>query len=91
MTEGVAAPRFMTDHELRSFFGLSERALQRLRLTGRFPKKDGLVNKTDRKLVSLFFDHRSGIEIVRPVFAKDGEENFDDARKPAARRGRPRI
>lgn len=72
-------PRFMTDAELRLHFGLSERALTRLRATGLFPRKDQLVGKTDRKLVDSFFDHRAGIAGFDPQgwFPPDGEEHFD--------------
>lgn len=74
-------PRFMSDEELRSFFGLSERALTRLRATSRFPQRDGLINKTDRRAVELFFDRRAGL--ASPVgtsdllASADGEENFN--------------
>lgn len=70
-------PRFMTDGELRDHFGLTERALQRLRLTRTFPKKDSLINKTDRKVVEIFFDRRAGIGLPDAYLAVDGEENFD--------------
>lgn len=74
-------PRFLTDEELRSFFGLSERALTRLRATARFPAKDGLINKTDRRAVELFFDRRAGISsqvgAINGMAALDGEENFN--------------
>lgn len=75
------APRFMTDDELRRHFGLSERALDRLRAGRSFPRKDGLINKTDRRAVEVFFDQRAGI--ASPMaggFAAvmDGEERFDD-------------
>lgn len=75
-------PRFLNDEELRACFGLSERALTRLRATTRFPQKDGLINKTDRRAVELFFDRRAGL--ASPVAAIngmafiDGEENFSD-------------
>ncbi|MBF0680438.1 MAG: hypothetical protein IR164_16035 [Devosia sp.] len=74
-------PRFMTDEELRLHFGLSERALNRLRCTARFPRRDSLINKTDRRAVEHFFDRRAGIS--SPVGAAmgavvdDGEENFN--------------
>lgn len=74
-------PRFMTDAQLREHFGLSERALNRLRATRRFPPKDGLVNRTDRMAVEIFFDRRAGI--ASPVATHDnlavvdGEENFN--------------
>jgi hypothetical protein len=77
-----ALPRFMSDEQLREYFGLSERALTRLRATSHFPARDGLINKTDRRAVELFFDRRAGIAF--PVAANgnlavvDGEENFDD-------------
>ena len=74
------SPRFMTDDELRSFFGLSERALTRLRATNRFPQRDALINKTDRRAVELFFDRRSGLAspmaAINGMAAPDGEENF---------------
>ncbi|MCO5085101.1 MAG: hypothetical protein M9939_26505 [Mesorhizobium sp.] len=72
----------MTDEQLRSHFGLSERALNRLRATRRFPQRDELINKTDRRAVEAFFDRRAGIHspVVAGAFAGgiDGEENFDD-------------
>ncbi len=75
----VRNPRFMTDSELREFFGLSERALSRLRNSPLFPRKDALINKTDRRAVEVFFDRRS--KITSPSRADnpvgiDGEENF---------------
>lgn len=75
-------PRFMTDEQLRDHFGLSDRALYRLRMTRTFPQRDQLVNKTDRRAVECFFDRRAGI--ASPVSAGaiagaiDGEENFHD-------------
>ncbi len=51
----------MTDKELQAHFSLSERALQRLRLTGKFPKRDELVGKSDNKAVHHFFDRRAGL------------------------------
>lgn len=77
------APRFMTDEQLREHFGLSDRALTRLRMIPTFPKRDALTNRTDRKAVDLFFDVRAGI--MSPKFAGnvagalDGEECFDEA------------
>lgn len=71
----------MTDEELRTHFGLSSRALTRLRALRRFPKKDPLIGKTDRRAVDAFFDERSGLmeQIERPVlFGRDGPENFSD-------------
>lgn len=74
-------PRFMTDSELREHFGLTDRALNRLRATRMFPTKDGLINKTDRRAVELFFDRRAGI--TSPAFggdlaaAIDGQEVFE--------------
>jgi hypothetical protein len=74
-------PRFMTDEELRTFFGLSERSLTRLRATSRFPQRDGLINKTDRRAVELFFDRRAGlpspVAAINGMAAPDGEENFN--------------
>lgn len=74
------SPRFMTDEELRGFFGLSDRALTRLRATALFPKRDELINKTDRRAVELFFDRRSGlaspVAAINGMAAPDGEENF---------------
>jgi hypothetical protein len=66
--------RFLTDAELRSAFGLSERALQQLRILGGFLAKDSIVKKTDRKLVDRFFDIRSGVE---PFTTADGQEHWD--------------
>lgn len=74
-------PRFMTDEELQSYFGLSERALTRLCATGHFPAKDALVNKTDRRTVEFFFDRRAGLPsplgAINEWMASDGEENFE--------------
>lgn len=71
----------MTDEELRGFFGLSERALIRLRATTRFPQRDGLINKTDRRAVELFFDRRAGLPssmgAINEMAVQDGEENFN--------------
>lgn len=80
MASTSISPRFMTDDELRAFFGLSERALARLRATNRFPQRDALINKTDRRAVELFFDRRSGLAspmvAIDGMAAPDGEENF---------------
>lgn len=76
------SPRFMTDEQLRKHFGLSDRALSRLRMNRSFPRRDEVTNKTDRKAVDLFFDVRAGIR--SPTLAGnvagelDGEENFDE-------------
>lgn len=82
MMNALSAPRFMTDDELRGFFGLSDRALSRLRATARFPMKDGLINKTDRRAVELFFDRRAGLPspmaAINGMASIDGEENFGD-------------
>lgn len=79
--QALMPPRFMTDEELRDFFGLSERALTRLRATALFPPKDTLINKTDRRAVELFFDRRAGlpspIAAINGMAAPDGEENFN--------------
>ena len=72
-----AHPRFMTDPELREHFGLSERALNRLKLLPQFPKKDDMVNKTDRKAVDAFLDRRSGlVSALASLPVRDGKENF---------------
>ncbi|GLR45638.1 hypothetical protein GCM10007880_61560 [Mesorhizobium amorphae] len=77
----LIAPRFMTDQELRAFFGLSERALYRLRFTRQFPTKDPLINKTDRRAVDIFFDRRARISPTRlddgHGAVVDREGNFD--------------
>ncbi|HEV7253454.1 MAG TPA: hypothetical protein VGN97_10205 [Mesorhizobium sp.] len=62
----------MTDEELRAVFGLSGRALNRLRATGKFPAKDPLVGKTDRRAVDAFFDRRAGLS--SGPSGPDGEE-----------------
>jgi hypothetical protein len=67
-------PRFMTDKELRAHFGLTERALYRLRHTGRFPAKDNLIGKTDSRAVDRYFDQCEGI--VSEALAPDGPESF---------------
>lgn len=76
------APRFMTDEQLRAHFGLSERALTRLRATPQFPKKDGLIHRTDSRAVEVYFDRRAGIASPRAAIngmaVIDGEEHFDD-------------
>lgn len=72
------SPRFMTDAQLREHFGISERALRRLRMTRLFPARDSLVGKTDSKAVEHFFDRRAGLLSSKPAFAADGEENFED-------------
>lgn len=73
-------PRFMTEAELRKFFGLSERALNRLRQVRGFPSRDVLISKTDRTAVDRFFDFRAGIEKpggVKMIEPMDGVECFD--------------
>lgn len=75
-------PRFMTDTELKEHFGLSDRALMRLRATCSFPSKDLLIGKTDSRAVHFFFDRRIGLESDSSrggdLFAvNDGKENFD--------------
>jgi hypothetical protein len=58
-------------------FGLSRRALVRLRATKRFPPKDPLVHKTDRRAVELFFDYRAGINsTIVGSGVVDGKEDF---------------
>tara|TARA_R110002020_G_scaffold38070_1_gene114864 strand:- start:443 stop:706 length:264 start_codon:yes stop_codon:yes gene_type:complete len=54
-------PRFMTDKELRAYFGLSERALKRYRDLKEFPQKDVVAGKTDSAAVARFFDWVAGI------------------------------
>lgn len=71
------SPGFMTDEQLREHFGISERALYRLRMTRLFPAKDALVGKTDSKAVNYFFDRRAGLLSSEAAFAVDGGENFD--------------
>lgn len=79
--ERLFPPRFMTDQELRDHFGLTERALTRLRSTRAFPQKDGLINRTDRRAVELFFDRRAGILSPSTIGGNpavmDGDENFN--------------
>lgn len=77
----LAVPqRFMSDEQLRRHFGLSARALSRLRMVRGFPQRDHLIQKTDRRAVECFFDRRAGI--LSPMGAgtiagvPDGEENF---------------
>lgn len=72
--------RFMTDRQLCEHFGLSERALGRLRALPHFPKKDNLISKTDAKLVDQFFDQRARIAspMQNDFLAVDGKESFDD-------------
>lgn len=73
-------PRFMTDEQMRLYFGLSERALTRLRCLNTFPQRDRLIDKTDRRAVEIFFDRRAGIQFSSGLggnlAAVDGEENF---------------
>ena len=72
-------PRFMNDQQLRSHFGISQRALQRLRATGYFPSKDALIGKTDRRAVDRYFDTRAGIPQPPYSFASDdGQEHWGD-------------
>lgn len=75
-----AAPRFMTDEQLRQYFGLTERALNKLKATRSFPKKDALIGKTDCRAVEIYFDRRAGLAPSSRVggnqVAEDGEENF---------------
>jgi hypothetical protein len=62
----------MTDEQLRKHFGLTERALLRLRLTGKFTNKDPLVGRTDSKAVDQFFDQRLGVPDLY-----DGDDDFE--------------
>lgn len=55
-------PRFMTDQQLRSYFGLTERALVRLNAMREFPKRDAITNRRDSRAIDLFFDRMSGLE-----------------------------
>jgi len=72
------SPRFMTDAQLREHFGISERALRRLRMTRLFPARDSLVGKTDSKAVYHFFDRRAGLLSSGSTLEGDrGEENFE--------------
>lgn len=64
----------MNDAELRVYFGLSEGALRRLKLTARFPQRDRLLGKTDSKMVGHYFDLRAGL--VHGAAFVDGPENF---------------
>ncbi|MBP0616514.1 hypothetical protein [Jiella mangrovi] len=59
-------PRFMTDKELRAYFGLSERALRRYRALKEFPQKDIVVGKTDSVAVTRFFDWVAGLADAPP-------------------------
>ncbi|AWC22218.1 hypothetical protein CO731_01674 [Aminobacter sp. MSH1] len=70
----------MTDEQLREHFGLSEKALYRLRGLNNFPKKDGLIGKTDSRVVDLFFDQRVGIAspLRGGLRTATEEENWDD-------------
>ncbi|KQT57471.1 hypothetical protein ASG54_13000 [Aureimonas sp. Leaf460] len=52
----------MTDHQLRTYFGLTERALVRLNAMRDFPKRDTITNRRDSRAVDLFFDRMSGLE-----------------------------
>lgn len=76
-TASITPPRFMTDTKLMAHFGFGERALKRLRLTGKFPGKDSLVGKTDSRAVDRFFDDRAGL--IAPGIT-DGNEDFPDSR-----------
>jgi len=79
MRRRPAPTRFMTDAQLRAHFGLTARALARLRATRGFPQRDPLVNRTDKRAVDNFFDRRSGLILHGGGgnFAViDGEENF---------------
>lgn len=55
-------PRFMTDAMLMEFFGLSYRALRRLKAMRDFPRKDAITNRTDSKAVDRFFNNLSGLD-----------------------------
>lgn len=76
----TTVPRFMTDEQLRQYFGLTERALTRLKASRSFPAKDALIGKTDCRAVEIYFDRRAGIASSFPLggnqVAEDGEENF---------------
>ncbi len=78
---GGVPPRFMTDEQLREYFGLTERALTRLRATRDFPRRDPLVNKTDRRAVDVYFDRRakisSSVAVGNIAVDPELEENFD--------------
>ncbi|TPW26401.1 hypothetical protein [Pararhizobium mangrovi] len=77
----MTSPRFMNDTQLKEHFGLSDRALTRLRATHLFPRKDGLIGKTDSRAVHFFFDRRIGLDSDSSrdnfVAVNDGKENFD--------------
>lgn len=72
------SPRFMTDEQLRDNFGLSERALRRLRAMRGFPRRDAITKRTDSRMVDRFFDNRAGLEAPSggSNLAADGMENF---------------
>ncbi|WP_187967927.1 hypothetical protein [Aquibium microcysteis] len=78
---GAVPPRFMTDDQLRDHFGLTERAFLRLRATRDFPRRDPLVNKTDRRAVDAYFDRRAKISSFvangNNAVDPEQEENFD--------------
>ena len=70
----------MTDGELRAYFGLSERALFRLKLSAGFPQRDSIIIKTDSKAVDDYFDQRAGLAsqaTTGGMVHRDGTENFD--------------
>lgn len=67
----------MTDAQMRKHFGLSERALQRLRNANNFPKRDELIGKTDSKAVDRYFDGRAGLLPPARIAYEDGQEKFD--------------
>lgn len=59
-------PRFMTDKDLRAYFGLSDRALRHYRGLKEFPAKDVVAGKTDSVAVSRFFDWVAGLSDQPP-------------------------
>lgn len=71
-------PRLMTDEQLREHFGLSERALRRLKAVRDFPQKNALTNRTDSRAVDLFFDRMAGLASSEAggTIAVDGKERF---------------
>ena len=78
MSEVRHAPRFMTDEQVREHFGLSERALRRVKAVRDFPQKNALTNRTDSRAVDRFFDRMAGLTSSDEggTFAVDGKERF---------------
>ncbi len=62
------SPRFMTDAEIRTHFGIDADSLRALRRDPKFPQKmRPELTKTDSRVIDHYFDVRSGVPIAGVV------------------------